>query len=63
VVPDLGPKETERRFRYITPAVRGPWRRSSAEAVEDALQAGQAFVQRGKVTLFEFTRIEELDGG
>jgi hypothetical protein len=58
VVPDPGPDEAERRFRYITPVVRGPWRRSSAEALEDALQAGQAFVHRGKVKLFEFARIE-----
>ena len=47
-----------RRFRYATAALRGPWRASEAEALEDALQAGQAFVRRGKMTLFEFAKVE-----
>ena len=46
------------RFRYATAALRGPWRASEAEALEDALQAGQAFARRGKVVLFEFARVE-----
>lgn len=46
------------RFRYATAALRGPWRGSEVEALEDALQAGQAFVRRGKVILFEFARVE-----
>ena len=46
------------RFRYATAALLGPWRATEAEALEDALQAGQAYVRRGKVILFEFARVE-----
>ena len=48
------------RFRYATAALHGPWRRSEAEALDDALQAGQAFVRSGRVTLFEFARLETV---
>jgi hypothetical protein len=47
-------------LRYITPVVRGPWRRTEAEALGDALTAGQAYLRQGRVTLFEFAQLEEL---
>ena len=46
-------------FRYVTPVVKGRWRRSEAEALADALEAGQAYMTGGRTTLFEFTNIEQ----
>lgn len=54
----MAEREARLRFRYATAALRGPWRASEAEALEDALQAGQAFARRGKVVLFEFAKVE-----
>ena len=45
-------------YRYVTPAVRGKWKRSEIEALSDALRAGVAYLQEDKITLFELTRIE-----
>src|SRR5687768_3995989 len=47
-------------FRYSTPAVHGKWMRSECEARSDALRAGVAYLREGRITLFEFTVIEEM---
>ena len=47
-------------FRYATPAVHGKWMRSEVEALSDALRAGVAYMQNGRITLFDFTVIETL---
>jgi hypothetical protein len=46
-------------FRYVTPVLKGPWRRSREEALADALAAGQAYLRYGDVCPFEFTEVEE----
>lgn len=45
-------------FRYVTPVAKGRWRRSEAEALSDALEAGQAYMSGGRTVLFEFARVE-----
>jgi hypothetical protein len=45
-------------FRYVTPVVKGRWRRSEEEALSDALEAGQAYTSGGRTVLFEFATIE-----
>lgn len=34
-----------RRYRYRTPALTGPWRDSTDEAVRDAVKAKQALIE------------------
>ena len=48
-------------FRYVTPVVKGRWRRSEAEALSDALEAGQACMSGGRTVLFEFAKIERQE--
>ena len=50
-------------FRYVTPVVKGRWRRSEEEALSDALEAGQAYMSGGRTILFEFARIEHGEPG
>ena len=47
-------------FRYRTAALRGAWKSSEYEALCDALRGGQAYLQNGRVILFEFASIEEM---
>ena len=45
-------------YRYVTPALKGRWRRSPEEALSAALLAGQAFRQDGSILLFDFAEME-----
>jgi hypothetical protein len=45
-------------YRYVTPALKGRWRRSLEEALSAALLAGQAFRQDGQILLFDFAELE-----
>lgn len=45
-------------YRYVTPALKGRWRRSREEALRLALLAGQAFERDGSIHLFEFAELQ-----
>jgi hypothetical protein len=45
-------------YRYVTPVLRGAWQPTETEALCEALNGGQAFYVNGRITLFEFARIE-----
>lgn len=49
-------------YRYVTPVLKGRWCASREEALEEALDAGQAHVMGGEMYLFEFAQIEEQPG-
>lgn len=45
-------------YRYVTPALKGRWRRTPEEALSAALTAGQAFEQDGAIVLFDFAELQ-----
>ena len=56
------------QYRFVAPAIHGDWRESREQAVQDALKAGQAYLESGadgksirRVFLREWTVIEERD--
>ena len=53
-----------RRYRYRTPALTGPWRKSPDEAVRDAVRAKQAQIEDDHPAGVKWIvpgRIEELN--
>lgn len=53
-----------RRYRYVTPALYGPWRESREEALADAVRARQARPdpdEQDRIVLVDGTRIEESE--
>ncbi len=45
-------------YRYITKALKGTWRSTEEEALQEALRLGQASQQDGTILLHDFARLE-----
>lgn len=49
-------------YRYVTPALKGPWCSTIEDALKAALEAGQAWNEGGEIILFPFASLEERLG-
>jgi hypothetical protein len=52
------PEDPPFRYRFVTPALTGPWLVTREEALQSALAAGQAYRQAGLIIPYDFARIE-----